>query len=106
MIATAVITLVFAITFKYLPDREITWANVLPGAVVTALLFQIGSQLTGLYIGKQGVGSTFGAAASVVMVLIWVYYSAQIILFGAEFVRVYAQRKDSTLGIPFSISNR
>jgi membrane protein len=67
--------------------------EILPGALVTALLFQIGSQLTGLYIGKQGVASTFGAAASVVVVLIWIYYSAQIILFGAEFTRAYAQQQ-------------
>jgi membrane protein len=93
LISTVVISLVFAITFKYLPDRESTWGNVLPGAVVTALLFQIGSQLTGLYIGKQGVGSTFGAAASVVVVLIWVYYSAQMVLFGAELTRAYESRK-------------
>src|SRR5439155_6167574 len=76
-------TLLFAMMFKWLPDIHIEWQDVLAGAVVTAALFDIGRLLIGLYIGKQGLESTYGAAASLVIVLIWVYYSAQIVLFGA-----------------------
>jgi membrane protein len=92
VISFAVITLLFAMMFKWLPDIAIGWRDVLPGAFLTAALFEIGKQLIGIYIGKQGLESTYGAAASIVVVLIWVYYSAQLILFGAEFTRVYAQR--------------
>jgi membrane protein len=77
--------------FKWLPDAPIRWGDVWIGAVVTAALFEIGKFLIGLYIGKQGLESTYGAAASIVIVLIWVYYSAQIVLLGAEFTNVYAQ---------------
>jgi membrane protein len=86
------ITLLFAMMFKWLPDAEVTWRDVWAGAIVTAVLFEIGKFLIGLYIGKQGLESTFGAAASLVVLLIWVYYSAQILLFGAEFARAYARR--------------
>jgi membrane protein len=78
--------------FKWLPDAEVRWRDVLPGAMLTAFLFEIGKFLIGLYIGKQGLESTFGAAASIVVVLIWVYYSAQIVLIGAEFTHAYAIR--------------
>jgi membrane protein len=76
--------------FKYLPDAEVSWRDVWLGAVVTALLFEVGKFLIGLYIGKQGLESSFGAASSLVVVLIWVYYSAQIVLMGAEFTRAHA----------------
>jgi membrane protein len=81
--------------FKWLPDVEVTWRDVAPGAIATAALFEIGKLLIGLYIGKQGLESTYGAAASIVVVLIWVYYSAQLVLFGAEFTRVYTQKYGS-----------
>ncbi len=90
-ISFSVISVLFAMMFKWLPDIDIGWRDVLPGAIATAALFEIGRLLIGLYIGKQGLESTFGAAASIVVVLIWVYYSAQIVLFGAEFTRVYEQ---------------
>jgi len=90
-ISFAVITLLFAMMFKWLPDIAIGWRDVLPGAFLTAALFEIGKQLIGIYIGKQGLESTYGAAASIVVVLIWVYYSAQILLFGAEFTNVVAK---------------
>jgi membrane protein len=86
----AVITLLFSLMFKYLPDAEVSWRDVWLGAVVTALLFEVGKFLIGLYIGKQGLESSFGAASSLVVVLIWVYYSAQIVLMGAEFTRAHA----------------
>jgi membrane protein len=91
-ISFSVVTLLFAMMFKWLPDVVIGWRDVLPGAVLTAALFEIGKQLIGIYIGNQGLESTYGAAASIVVVLIWVYYSAQLVLFGAEFTRVYAER--------------
>ena len=95
VISFSVFTLLFAMMFKWLPDIVIGWRDVLPGAVLTAALFEIGIQLIGFYIGKQGLESTYGAAASIVVVLIWVYYSAQLVLFGAEFTRVYAERYGS-----------
>ncbi len=73
--------------FKWLRDAETTWTSVVPGAILTAALFEVGRFLVGFYIGKQGLDSTYGGAASLVVVLIWVYYTSQIVLFGAEFVR-------------------
>jgi len=82
-----VTTALFAVMFRWLPDAETAWANIVPGAILTAALFEIGRFLVGFYIGKQGLDSTYGGAASLVVVLIWVYYTSQIVLFGAEFVR-------------------
>ena len=90
-ISFAVITLLFAAIYKVLPDVEIAWSDVWTGAAVTALLFTIGKLLIGLYLGHASVGSTYGAAGSLLVLLIWVYYSAQILLFGAEFTQVYAR---------------
>ena len=83
-------TSVFAMIYKIIPRVKVLWRDVLLGAVVTALLFTVGKILIGLYIGKSGVASGFGAAGSLVIVLVWVYYSAQIFLMGAEFTWVYA----------------
>lgn len=90
----AVIAAVFAAMFKYMPDASIAWRDVWVGALLTAALFELGKFLIGFYIGAQGLESTFGAAASLVVVLIWVYYSAQLLLLGAEFTRVYAQGRE------------
>jgi membrane protein len=90
-----VISLLFAAMFKWLPDTKIEWRDVWLGAVLTAALFEVGKFLIGLYIGKQGLESTYGAAASIIVVLIWVYYSAQLVLMGAEFTNVYARRYGS-----------
>ena len=79
--------------FKWLPDARIAWADVWLGAVLTAGLFELGKFLIALYIGKQGLESTYGAAASIVVVLVWVYYSAQIVLFGAEFTNARAKQR-------------
>jgi len=91
----AVISLLFAMMFKWLPDTKVAWRDVWLGAVLTAALFEVGKFLIGLYIGKQGLESTYGAAASIIVVLIWVYYSAQLVLMGAEFTSVYAHRYGS-----------
>jgi membrane protein len=89
----AMITLLFAMMFKWLPDTHVAWRDVWLGAAVTAALFEIGKVLIGLYIGKQALESTYGAAASLVVLLIWVYYSSQLVLMGAEFTRAYATRR-------------
>lgn len=90
-----VITLLFALLFKYLPDVKIAWGDVWIGAAATALLFTLGRSLLGLYLGRGTIGSAYGAAGSLVIVLLWVYYSAQILFFGAEFTQVYANRYGS-----------
>ncbi len=95
--ALAVITLLFAMIFRFLPDARIAWRDVGIGAVVTAVLFSLGKFLMGLYLGREGVTSGFGAAGSLVIVLLWVYYSSLILLFGAEVTRVFAQRFGSGL---------
>jgi membrane protein len=79
--------------FKWLPDAQVAWGDVWLGALATGLLFEIGKFAIGIYIGKQGLESSFGAAASLVVVLIWVYYSAQIVLMGAEFTRAHALQR-------------
>jgi membrane protein len=91
-VSFAMISLLFAMMFKWMPDAPVRWRDVWLGAVGTAALFEIGKFLIGLYIGKQGLESTFGAASSLVVVLIWVYYSAQIVLFGAEFTHAQAKQ--------------
>jgi membrane protein len=88
----AVVSLLFAMMFKWLPDVSVAWADVWLGALLTALFFELGKAAIGLYIGKQGLESTYGAAASIVVVLIWVYYTSQIILMGAEITRAYSRR--------------
>jgi membrane protein len=95
LVSLAVITAVFALLFKFLPDVDIEWEDVLAGAAFTALLFTIGQFLIGLYLGKASIGSSYGAAGSLVIVLVWVYYSAQIFFFGAEFTQVYAREYGS-----------
>ncbi len=87
-----VITGLFALIFKVLPDARVAWRDVWVGAALTAALFTIGKFAIGLYLGKSNVASAYGAAGSFVIILIWVYYSAQILLYGAEFTQVYANR--------------
>lgn len=96
-VSFAFITLLFAMMFKFLPDVEIGWRDVWIGAVVTALLFTLGKFLIGLYLGKSSVASTYGAAGSLVIVLLWIYYSSQILFLGAEFTQVYASRYGSQI---------
>jgi membrane protein len=92
-----VATLLFALMFKFLPDAKIAWGDVFIGALITALLFSIGKWAIGLYLGKSTFGSTYGAAGSLVVLLAWIYYSAQILFFGAEFTQVYARRFGSKI---------
>jgi membrane protein len=86
----AVITLLFAMIFRYLPDAKIGWRDVWIGATLTAVLFAGGKFVLGFYLGSGAAGSAYGAAASLITLLLWIYYSAQILLFGAEFTQVYA----------------
>ena len=97
--AFAMTTAVFAMIYKIMPRVHIDWRDVWIGAGVTALLFSIGKVLIGLYIGRGSVTSSFGAAGSLVVVLLWVYYSAQIFLLGAEFTWVYAHRCGSRTNV-------
>lgn len=92
VVSLGVVTVLFAMMFKVLPDAKTRWKDVWIGALITAVLFTIGKLAIGLYIGKAGVASHYGAAGSVVVLLVWVYYSAQILFFGAEFTQVYANR--------------
>ena len=88
----AVVVLLFALIFKSLPDVKIQWRDVWIGAVMTAILFGIGKWLLGFYLGSGAAASAYGAASSLITLLLWVYYSSQILLFGAEFTQVYAAR--------------
>lgn len=91
------ITLLFAVIYKVLPDANVQWSDVWVGAAATSLLFSIGKWGIGLYIGNSSIGSTYGAAGSFVVLLVWIYYSAQILFFGAEFTQVYANRYGSRI---------
>jgi len=88
----AVVVLLFALIFKYLPDVKIQWRDVWIGAVMTAIFFAIGKWALGLYLGSGTAASAYGAASSLITLLLWIYYSSQILLFGAEFTQVYAAR--------------
>jgi membrane protein len=95
LISLAVITVAFAVIFKLLPDVRIAWRDVWLGAAVTSLLFTLGKFLIGLYLGKSAVASAYGAAGSLVIIVVWVYYSSQILLLGAEFTKVWTKRRGS-----------
>jgi membrane protein len=95
LFAFTLVTALFATIYKVLPSAQIAWRDVTIGAAVTALLFTAGKFAIGVYIGNSGLASTYGAAGSVVLLLLWVYYSAQILLYGAEFTRAFAYRYGS-----------
>jgi membrane protein len=88
----AVVILLFAVIFKFLPDAKIRWRDVWIGAAITAIFFAVGKWALGLYLGSGSAASAYGAASSLITLLLWVYYSSQILLFGAEFTQVYANR--------------
>jgi membrane protein len=97
LVSLVIITFLFAAIYKIVPQVNLQWADVLIGAAVTSVTFTAGKQLIGLYLGKAGIGSTYGAAGSLVIVIVWVYYSAQLFFFGAEFTKVYAKKYGSHL---------
>jgi membrane protein len=92
ILSIGIITLLFALMFKYLPDAKIRWKTVWVGAFITTLLFVLGKFLLGLYFGKSDPGSTYGAAGTIVLFLLWVSYSCLILFFGAEFTWVFSKR--------------
>jgi YihY family inner membrane protein len=94
-IAFGIAALLFAMIFKILPAVPLTWRDVGMGASMTALLFTAGKFVIGYYIGKSGVASAYGAAASIITLLLWIYYSSLILLFGAEFTKAYAENRGS-----------
>ena len=96
------ISFLFAAIYKVLPDRNLEWGDVVVGAIVTGVLFTIGKTLISWYIGSSAVASSFGAAGALIVLLLWVYYSAQIFLLGAEFTKVYANTHGSKQGTPVS----
>jgi membrane protein len=95
VLSLAMVSLLFAMIYKYVPRERISWSDVWIGAMVTALLFTIGKVLIGIYLGKSSFNSAYGAAGSLVVLLLWIYYSAQIFLLGAEFTRVFAYERGS-----------
>ena len=102
VVSLMLISFLFAAIYKVLPDRNLEWRDVVVGAVVTAVLFTIGKSLISWYIGSSAVASSFGAAGALIVLLLWVYYSAQIFLLGAEFTKVYAKTHGSKQAPQFS----
>lgn len=97
IVSLVIVTLLFAMIYRFLPDAKVAWNDVWLGAFFTALLFMIGKWAIGLYLGRASVASSYGAAGSLAVLLIWLYYSAQIFLFGAEFTKAYANRYGSRI---------
>lgn len=97
MVSVFTLALLFACMFKFFPDAKIKWRHVWIGSLVTALLFEIGKSAIGLYFGKAQPGSGYGAAGSIILILLWVSYSSMLVFFGAEFTHNYAQLKDGTI---------
>ena len=94
-ISLVMIALLFALIYRMVPDARITWRDVWLGAVIAAILFELGKFLLGFYFGRSAIASSYGAAGSIIIILVWVFYSAQILFFGAAFTRVYALRYGS-----------
>ncbi|MCM4167004.1 hypothetical protein KCTC52924_01860 [Arenibacter antarcticus] len=105
VISLGIITVLFALMFKYLPDVKIKWKTVWKGAILTAILFVIGKTLLGLYFAEAEPGSTYGAAGTIVLILLWVSYSCLILFFGAQFTFIYAKRYGQSI-TPSSIAKK
>ncbi len=103
-LGVVLLTVVFAMIYKTMPRARVDWRDVWVGAAVTSMLFIAGKLLIGIYIGRSGISTAFGAAASLVIVLLWVYYSAQIFLFGAEFTWAYCHKFGSRKGLPMPVA--
>lgn len=95
-LSAVISTVLFAFLFRFLPDVRLRWPDVWTGAIVTAILFSVGKELLGLYLGQSAIASSYGAAGSVIVLLMWVYYSSQIVLFGAELTRLVSTREHGT----------
>lgn len=105
-VSLAVMMLLFGLIYRFLPDVRLAWRDVWTGAFVTSLLFSVGKFLIGLYLGQSSVASSYGAAGSIVVLLVWVYYSAQVILLGAEFTRVHAEQRRGAPLLPNNLARR
>jgi membrane protein len=103
-VSLLVLTFMFALLYKYVPDAEIGWRDVWPGGLLTAVLFTIGKTAIGFYLGRASVGSAYGAAGSMVVLLVWVYYAALILFFGAEFTHAWATRHEGVTPQPHAVS--
>ena len=103
IVSLVLISFLFAAIYKVLPDRNLEWGDVVVGAIVTGVLFTIGKSLISWYIGSSALASSFGAAGALIVLLLWVYYSAQIFLLGAEFTKVYANTHGSKQDAPVSV---
>jgi membrane protein len=97
VVSLALMTVVFAVIYKILPDAKIDWSDVWTGSAITAVLFVIGQALIGLYLAKSGTASAYGAAGSLLVLLLWIYYSAMTLFFGAEFTKIYARRRGKAI---------
>ena len=106
IVSLALLSVLFAAIYKILPDRKLEWRDVLIGSLVTAGLFTVGKSLIGWYLGSSAVGSTYGAAGGLIVLLLWVYYSVQVFLLGAEFTKVYADRHGSKQDQPIGTGSR
>lgn len=106
VVSLIVVMLLFGLIYRFLPDVRLAWRDVWVGAFGTAVLFSIGKFLIGLYLGQSGVASSYGAAGSVVILLVWVYYSAQVMLLGAEFTRVFAEHRRGATPPPNDVARR
>ncbi|MFN2572537.1 MAG: YihY/virulence factor BrkB family protein [Gemmatimonadales bacterium] len=106
LVSLLVMTLLFGLIYRLLPDVRLAWRDVWTGAFATSVLFSIGKFLIGLYLGKSSVASSYGAAGSVVVLLVWVYYSSQLILLGAEFTRVHAEHRRGAPPPPSGLARR
>jgi membrane protein len=100
VVSVVLLGVLFGAIYKVLPDRSLQWNDVIVGAVITSVLFNIGKSLIAWYIGSSAIASSYGAAGGLIVLLLWVYYSVQIFLFGAEFTKVYANRHGSKQGMP------
>lgn len=95
-----IVGVLFGAICKVLPDRSLQWKDVIVGAAITSIFFNIGKSLIAWYIGSSAIASSYGAAGGLIVLLLWVYYSVQIFLFGAEFTKIYANRHGSKRGMP------
>jgi membrane protein len=98
LVSLAVLSVIFAAIFKYLPDTDVKWSDVWAGALLTAVLLEVGKTLLGLYLGSKNPGSAFGAASALAVLLVWIYYSAMLVLLGAELTQALAARRGRVIG--------
>jgi membrane protein len=98
-VSLAILSFIFAAIYKYLPDADVTWGDVWIGGVVTAVLLEVGKLALGLYLGAKTPGTAFGAASALAVILVWIYYSAMLVLLGAEFTQQYAARRGHVIGV-------